>query len=314
MEEPQPPWTTWWQRSVVLLAVVLSFSLLLDGGAVVDVVAKPNDGEAPLQAEIINGYKAPARDFPFMAFVLAGNSLCGGTLIDADSVLTAAHCVTDTNGNVREPSAFTLYIGRANIEKAKKKNRYGVAAVFRHPDYSSETFNNDVAVLKLNRPVTTVNPIAIIGSGSSQDQAPGQGVLVAGWGTTSVNRIKISMQLRMADLAVNSDATCQAAYPEEFDATTMLCASIPGRDSCQGDSGGPLLAREQTGTTTTVVKGKKHKGKKRRKKRVETPVYASTQIGVTSWGVGCAQDANPGVYTRLSEPAINGFVVNAAMQ
>ncbi|MCA9877259.1 MAG: serine protease, partial [Thermomicrobiales bacterium] len=237
MEEPQPSRTAWWQRCAALLAVVLSLGLLLEGLTALDAVAKPGDRETPLQAEIINGYKAPARDFPFMAFVLAGNNLCGGTLIDPDSVLTAAHCVSDTDGNVREASAFTLYIGRANVEKAKKKNRYGVAAVFRHPEYSSETFKNDVAVLKLNRPVTTVNPIAIIGAGSSQYQAPGQGVLVAGWGTTSVNKIKIAMQLRMADLAVNSDATCEAAYPDEFDPTTMMCASIPGRDSCQGDSG-----------------------------------------------------------------------------
>jgi trypsin len=294
------------------MAMVLVFSLLLEGVTAGDVSAKPASEEWPAQAEIIGGSKAQTRDFPFMAFVLAGNNLCGGTLIDSDSVLTAAHCVTDANGNVRAASAFTLYVGKANVKKAKKGNRYGVSSVFRHPDYNAETFNNDVAVLKLNRAVTSGSPIAIVGSGSDQYQGAGQSVLVSGWGTTSVNKIKISMQLRVAQLAVNSQATCEADYPDDYDNTTMMCASAAGRDSCQGDSGGPLLGRVQTGTAPVVVKGKKRKGKKRRKKHIEAPVYSNTQVGVVSWGFGCAVEGSPGVYARLSEPDINDFVKTSA--
>ncbi len=303
---------TWWQRCAGLMAMVLVCSLLLEGVTARDVSAKPASEEWPVQAEIIGGSKAQARDFPFMAFVLAGNNLCGGTLIDSDSVLTAAHCVTDANGNVRAPSTFTLYIGRANINKAKKSNRYGVSSVFRHPGYDAETFNNDVAVLKLNRAVTSVSPISIVDADSDQYQGAGQSVLVSGWGTTSVNKIKISLQLRMAQLAVNSKTTCEADYPGDYDDTTMMCASSAGRDSCQGDSGGPLLGRVQTGTTPVVVKGKKRKGKKRRKKHIEAAVYSNTQVGVVSWGFGCAVEGRPGVYTRLSEPDINNFVKTSA--
>jgi trypsin len=135
---------------------------------------------------------------------------------------------------------------------------------------------------------------------------------VSGWGTTSVNKIKISLQLRMAQLAVNSQATCETDYPDDYDNTTMMCASAAGRDSCQGDSGGPLLGRVQTGTTPVVVKGKKRKGKKRRKKHIEVPVYSNTQVGVVSWGFGCAVEGSPGVYARLSEPLINDFVKDSA--
>ena len=306
--------STWWQRCAGLMALVLVFSLLLEAVTAGDEAARPAADDLPLHAEIINGYKAQGRDFPFMAFILAGNNLCGGTLIDPDSVLTAAHCVTDANGNPRDPSAFTLYIGRSNIKKAKKSNRYGVSAVFRYEEYEAASFRNDVAILKLNRPVTTVAPISIVGPSSLQYQDPGQGVVVSGWGTTSVNRIKISLELRAAALVVDSQATCEAAYPGEFKNDVMMCASIPSRDSCQGDSGGPLLGRVQTGTTPVVVKGKKRKGKKRKKKHIEAPVYASTQVGVVSWGYGCAISGKPGVYTKLSNPQINEFVVTHAAQ
>ena len=308
--EPVEP--TWWQRCAGLMAMVLVFSLLLEGYTARDVSAKSAPEDWPVQAEIINGSQAEGRDFPFMAFVLAGNNLCGGTLIDSDSVLTAAHCVTDSHGNVRAPSAFTLYIGKANIDQAKKSNRYGVSSVFRHPAYDAETFQNDVAVLKLNRVATSGSPIPIVASGSTQYQGAGQSVIVAGWGTTSVSKIKISLQLRMAQLAVDSDATCQGDYPTEFDPATMMCAFYPGRDSCQGDSGGPLLGRVQTGTTPVVIKGKKRKGKKRHKKHIEAPVYSNTQVGVVSWGFGCAVAGSPGVYARLSDPGINSFVKTSA--
>lgn len=309
-KEPTGP--TWWQRCAGLMATILVFSLLMEGVTARDVSAKPVNDEWPVQAEIIGGAKAQTRDFPFMAFVLAGNNLCGGTLIDRDSVLTAAHCVTDANGNVRPPSAFTLYIGKANIDKAKKSNRYGVSSVFRHPGYDAETFQNDVAVLKLNRAVTTVSPISIVNPVPIPDSSGGQSAVVSGWGTTSVNKIKISLQLRMTQLIVNSKDTCEADYPGDYDFTTMMCASSPGRDSCQGDSGGPLLERMQTGTTPVVVKGKKRKGKKRKKKHIEAPVYSNTQVGVVSWGFGCAVEGRPGVYVRLSNPDINNFVKTSA--
>lgn len=308
----EPVGSTWWQRCAGLMALVLVVSLLLEGATARDVLAKPANDDWPVQAEIIGGSTAQTRDFPFMAFVLAGNNLCGGTLIDRDSVLTAAHCVTNSSGAVRSPSDFTLYIGKANVNKVKKSNRYGVASVFRNPAYDPETFQNDVAVLKLNRAVTTGSPISIVGSGSDQYQGAGQSLVVAGWGTTSVNKIKISLQLRMTQLAVNSEASCEADYPGDYDGTTMMCASSLGRDSCQGDSGGPLLGRMQTGTTPVVVKGKKRKGKKRKKKHIEAPVYSNTQVGVVSWGFGCAVEGRPGVYARLSDPDINSFVKTSA--
>ncbi|MFT4037274.1 MAG: serine protease [Thermomicrobiales bacterium] len=318
-----PPQESGEQRSfrnyiAALLAVALVFSLALESLLVLPVAAKDGRGKADTQAEIINGATAPGRDFRFMVYVIAGNNLCGGSLLDANSVLTAAHCVTNSDGSVRAASDFVLYIGKSNVANTKKSNRFFVSAVNRHPDYGVTQYANDVAVLTLNRAVPSelATPIAIIGSGSTQYQNAGYGVVVSGWGTTSTSAIKLPAELKYTNLLVESDAACSADYPSDFDPISMMCASYPNTDSCQGDSGGPLLARDQTGTTTIVVKGKKRKGKgkKRRKHKQEVAVYQNTQIGVVSWGVGCGLDGFPGVYARLSDPVINTFVVNAAAQ
>jgi hypothetical protein len=77
--------------------------------------------------------------------------------------------------------------------------------------------------------------------------------------------------MREVSVPITTDAACRTAY-NNFDATSMICAGFPqgGRDSCQGDSGGPLMAAD------------------------------GTQVGVVSFGAGCAQANFPGVYARVS--------------
>jgi secreted trypsin-like serine protease len=262
------------------------------------------------QPEIVGGRPVPQGTFPFMAFLgidLGGGQgiSCGGSVIAPTFVLTAAHCTGPDGGHDPPfaPSAYTVDIGQVHLDRLAPENRFGVVAVQRHPGWDPDTNQAfDVAVLQLDRPIpaTLTAPLAFVGAGEARFDAAGQPVVVAGWGTTASGGFASSILLQ-ADLAVVSDADCAASYGADFDAASMICAAAPGRDSCQGDSGGPLFANAIIGFTT--------KRKKRKKKRI--PIFAQTQVGIVSFGQGCADPGFAGVYARVSDPAINAFITGA---
>lgn len=220
--------------------------------------------------EIIGGREATPGAWPWQAALIydpnnGRSQFCGGSLIDAGWVLTAAHCVQEWN------AATTLYVlvGRHDLSS----NDGTVAAVSRiviHPDYNDGTSDSDVALLQLASPIngTTVSLTPV--SFATSDAAT-----VVGWGTT-VEGVSSSSpdRLRQVEVPIVSTEACQASYRGGITAT-MLCAGRGGADSCQGDSGGPLMipSRAPNGWT---------------------------QIGVVSWGIGCGRNEFPGVYARLS--------------
>lgn len=264
--------------------------------------------------EIIGGRKVAQGKDSFMAFVLIQNAgetvQCGGSLIAPSFVLTAAHCVQDDQAEVLAPDAFTVAIGAANLNGVPSSRIRGVISVEQHPDWDPITFENDAAVLELDveAPENIAVPIAMVAAGQTTFDGAGQTAEVAGWGITSSGFP--ASHLQQASVDIVADSTCQAAYPDPeqgFVASVMICAAAPGRDSCQGDSGGPLFVQEFVGYKH---KKKKNKHGNTRKKRIA--IYSPVQMGIVSWGVDCAAPGFPGVYTRLSDPGINDFVVQTA--
>ncbi len=268
-----------------------------------------------IDAQVVGGKPVAQGRFTFMTFVVietsGGTFQCGGSLIDPMFVMTAAHCVTDDNGTALPPGAFTLVVGDANLSQVSAANVRGVTAVTPHPLWSPGVSDaNDVAVLKLSTiiPPNLAQPVPKVGAGETRFDGVGAPAAVAGWGTTSEGGSPTN-QLLEANVTIASDASCAASYPVEFVQPVMICAAFPGRDSCQGDSGGPLLAREQIGTKLMKKKRGHHGGHhKHRKKKKRVPIYQVTQMGVVSFGNGCARPGFPGVYTRLSSPVISDFV------
>ena len=116
---------------------------------------------------------------------------------------------------------------------------------------------------------------------------PGTELTVIGWGNTSkTGQAEFPNTLREVVVPVVSDATCDKAYHGFITTQTQLCAGSKGLDSCGGDSGGPLFGA--------------------------TPAGSLIQVGIVSFGIGCAKNRYPGVYTEVNGPAVRGFISDVA--
>lgn len=237
-----------------------------------------------VRGHIVNGQPAGASAPYQVALVEAGRGapfpvFCGGTLRDAVHVITAAHCVADSNAG--ELAVVVGLTDRANDAGAEVR---AVAAISSYPGYSEATSSADVALLTLDAPVSTGSAIGVTPAGADWT---GAAATISGWGLPGEGGDS-PLELQRAAVRVLPDAAC-ANYGAEFVAATMLCAggTTPGGgvvDSCQGDSGGPLAA-DAPGTPL---------------------------VGVVSFGRDCADPRFPGVYTRLAEPGIHAFATAGA--
>jgi len=227
-------------------------------------------------ARIVGGCAlSEPRQFPFLATLQAGGTshFCGGTLIAARWVLTAGHCLYT--------AAFVVKLG---VDDKTLDDQcvypHQVKRVIIHPNFDQYTMENDIALIELTtdsiyEPVETYNRYRY--APSTLDAAGSQAV-VAGWGTTSFGG-SLPNQAMKVSVPITDDLWCQEKYAEGkgVNSDIMICAGLAtgGKDACQGDSGGPLFARDPS-----------------------TNKYV--QLGIVSWGDGCAQENKPGVYTRIS--------------
>ncbi|MFI7412118.1 S1 family peptidase [Streptomyces sp. NPDC049627] len=214
---------------------------------------------------IVGGTTTTTTAYPFMMQITdaSQNQFCGGTLVSATKVVTAAHCMAgETTSSVR-------VVGGRTYRNGTNGTVSRVSKIWVHPDYTDATKGNDVAVLTLSTsmPYTTAS---YVDSSDTGVYAAGTTARIVGWGTTSSNGSS-SNQLRTATVPTVSNAGCASSYGSDFIASDMICAGYTsgGVDTCQGDSGGPLL-------------------------------IGGVLAGITSWGEGCAQAGYPGIYTRLT--------------
>jgi len=263
---------------IVLCALVLTSAALVIQGAPTeeeyldDFIHKPNGAEG----YIVGGVDVPRGEIPYQISFRRGSShFCGGSIIDKQWVVTAAHCVPRN----RDPRGLNILAGANRLNDVANGTVVELAAIFIHPNFTLRNgppsfIKDDVSLLKLKEPLTFSKYIAPIKLPSSSYQATGK-AQVSGYGRTK--RSPQTPILQKIELDLITDELCRELYKprgNQIPDSDLCGRDIEGKKAhCHGDSGGPWA----NATTNTLV-------------------------GVVSWGPGgdCNHIRYPGVSMEVS--------------
>ncbi|XP_017772356.1 PREDICTED: chymotrypsin-1-like [Nicrophorus vespilloides] len=210
---------------------------------------------------IVGGENAADGQFPYQISLRYGGShSCGGSILDDNTILCAAHCVDG-----RTPSMMTVVVGSNALSQGG--DTYQVKSFVVHEKYDSYRIQNDVSILKLESPITfgpKVQPVKLPTTNIAGDSD----VTLSGWGRTSYPG-NIPDALQFIHLKTLTVETCQKLQSAMDVIESEVCTlTKSGEGACHGDSGGPLVDSN------------------------------GSQIGIVSWGTPCARGF-PDVFTRV---------------
>ncbi|CAG0897245.1 unnamed protein product [Darwinula stevensoni] len=241
----------------------------------------PTRGSLSSSGRIVGGEDTEPGEYAWMAALIKKSStppsstqspFCGGSLISPGHVLTAATCVREDR---QDPSSFLVRIGEhdfANTSETEHRD-FNVARIHIHPNFTERSWGlyNDLAILELDNP--SEDEPATVCLPKKAGEFKGCGAVVTGWGVTQEGEMTQPLILQQVRVDVYSQEKCRESY--QGITNTHLCAGDENgeKDSCQGDTGGPLLVG---------LEGK------------------WVQVGIVSYGIGCAWPGYPGVYANVS--------------
>ncbi|XP_076330438.1 proclotting enzyme-like isoform X3 [Tachypleus tridentatus] len=242
----------------------------------------------PVSKRIIGGHETKVGAWPWMAAIYrkVGGKIslrCGGALVTQKHIITASHCVVNSKNVPHPVSAFTISLGEHNIysdNDGASPINFTVKAVFYHKKFNSSTFENDIAILKLDGTVSftdKIHPICLPYTMFRNENLVLKVAYVAGWGKTETEE-QPSPVLREIGIPIWEQSHCRQAYKKYLNVTNeQMCAGYGDgkRNTCVGDSGGPLM--------------------------ISSKNLNFYLIGIVSFGnFECASPGFPGVYTRVA--------------
>ncbi|KAJ1726172.1 hypothetical protein LPJ61_005371 [Coemansia biformis] len=214
------------------------------------------DGKTVQLPRILGGKPVGKNDFKFVAYLrmtsAVGSTMCTGSLIAPNVVLTAAHCTFDGTGKTFESSGARVSFSHTVPSPDLTSAWYSVKQIYVNPTFRPSTLSNDLALFVLDSPIpsSVATPIKIY-TGSVNTSTP---IAAAGYGMTSpTSSQSIPPQLMEVGLGVGNDSFCKSnsyGYNPEY----LICTNgVGGKDTCQGDSGGPLVTSEGAGGKTALL-------------------------------------------------------------
>ncbi len=237
-----------------------------------------------VSTRIIGGEPANTTDWKFIASLVRKEKpasighFCGGSFLGGKYVLTAAHCVEETNAG-----DIDIVLGLYDQTNESQAQRISVKNIYTHTEYDSKTLNNDIALIELDQSVDGAT-IELATTTVLDSVRAGNKVHAAGWGNTSTTERVFPTVLQQVELEYVDRGTCQNLQGDYSNVSDDgICAgySSGGKDTCQGDSGGPLIVDDNG---------------------------INKLLGVVSWGAGCAQPNAYGVYANVAHFQHNGWI------
>uniref|UniRef100_A0A8C2C9Y7 Suppression of tumorigenicity 14a n=1 Tax=Cyprinus carpio TaxID=7962 RepID=A0A8C2C9Y7_CYPCA len=232
--------------------------------------------KAYTKSRIVGGQDADVSEFPWQVSLHVKNTphVCGASIISEQWLVTAAHCVQDdAKIKYSQPGTWEAYLGLHTQKEKPKSTKRLIKQIIPHKNYNSYTYDNDIALMELDSPVTfseTIRPICLP---AATDVYPaGETVTISGWGATREGGGGATV-LQKANVRIINSTVCDELMSGQI-TSRMTCAGVlsGGVDACQGDSGGPMS------------------------------IFSNERMylaGVVSWGDGCARRNKPGIYTNV---------------
>jgi len=194
---------------------------------------------------IVGGQQAGPQQFPYqvgLRLTIPGNAnqgTCGASIVSQTRVITAAHCV-DVTSDVHVIMGAHFLNNQA--EPTQQRQIIPVGQITWHEDYDLATIVNDVAIIRLNTPVTfnhAIQPVLLPSGADLNNDFEGYLATASGWGRFSSENVA-STFLRFVQVSVMGNTLCRIRFPTLIQPSTLCTAGTGGVGACNGDSGGPL--------------------------------------------------------------------------